>query len=128
MDNVIRKRIEQDLETTISRLHEPAAAVAALLGAVGTNSPFADAIDEVQASESRELGFATRERLLERVNRLREALDRVIRGEYGACAECGEPISPARLRAIPEAQTCLHCQDGLEHGRSERGWMEPALR
>ena len=83
-------------------------------GAIGEHCPFVDELDGIQASESREIGFATRELLLERVNRLSVALDRLDEGQYGGCVECGEPISPARLRAVPEVQACVRCQDRLE--------------
>ena len=78
------------------------------------NSRFADEVDEIQANENREISFATREMLVERVNRLSAALDRLNDGEYGVCVECAERISPARLHAVPEVQTCVRCQDGIE--------------
>ncbi|MBI4637467.1 MAG: TraR/DksA C4-type zinc finger protein [Candidatus Rokubacteria bacterium] len=71
-------------------------------------------MDEIQANESREISFATRELLVGRVNRLVAAIDRLNQGEYGTCVECGEPIAPARLRVMPEVQTCVRCQDRLE--------------
>jgi hypothetical protein len=58
--------------------------------------------------------LATRELLMERVNRLSAALDRMSEGAYGTCVECGDAISAARLRATPEVQTCVRCQDGIE--------------
>ncbi len=134
MDGDIRKRLEQDLQATVSRLRrmgEPLA-MEKFDGAIGDGSPHADEGDVIQANETREIGFATRERLLERLTRLSEALDRLERGEYGTCAECGEPISRARLSALPEVQTCVRCQDALErrglerHGR-ERGLGERAM-
>jgi len=68
-------------------------------------------------SESREIGFATRALLVERVKRLVAALDRLNAGEYGICVECAVAISAGRLRATPEAQTCIRCQDLLERQR-----------
>src|SRR2546428_9019392 len=94
-----------------------AVAVEECPGAIGENSAFAAEVDEVQANERREIGFATRELLVERVNRLSAALDRLSEGEYGTCVECGEEISPARLRAMPEGQTCVRCQDRIERRR-----------
>jgi len=47
-------------------------------------------------------------------NRLSAALDRMNEGAYGTCVECDEPISLARLEAMPEVQTCVRCQDRLE--------------
>ena len=48
------------------------------------------------------------------MNRLSAALYRLNEGDYGTCVECGEPISPARLHALPEVQTCVRCQDRIE--------------
>lgn len=125
----IRKRLEQDLKTAVGRLRQMGAAVAVeeLAGAIGDNSPFADEVDEIQANESREIGFATRELLVDRVNRLSAALDRLAEGVYGTCVECGEPISPARLRALPEVQTCVRCQDRIERFGRQREMDEAEL-
>lgn len=40
------------------------------------------------------------------------ALDRIEGGEYGLCAECGEPIPQARLELDPAAPTCIACASG----------------
>jgi DnaK suppressor protein len=116
----IRMKLETELREAIGRLRQMGGGVAAdeVPGAIGDNSPFADEVDEIQANESRELGFATRTMLVERVNRLADALERLSEGEYGVCVECGEQIAPARLRALPEVQTCVRCQDRIE--RMER--------
>lgn len=116
----IRKRLEQELRTAAARLRHMAGAAALeeLLGPTGEHWSYADEVDEIQANERREIGFATRELLVERVNALAAALDRLNDGEYGICVECGEDIAPARLHALPEVQTCVRCQDRIErYGR-----------
>jgi DnaK suppressor protein len=127
--DTLRERLEHDLNTTVARLRHPDGMVAVeeLPGLIGTNSRFADEVDASHASESREIGFATRELLVERLNRLSLALDRLNEGAYGVCTECDETISPARLQAMPEVQTCVRCQDRLERvgGRFARGATEP---
>ena len=40
-----------------------------------------------------------------------DALERIEKGTYGLCLECGKPIPQARLEAIPEAELCLNCAD-----------------
>ncbi len=45
-----------------------------------------------------------------------EALERVEKGEYGECVNCGEPVSDKRLDAVPWARYCLKCQDMQERG------------
>jgi DnaK suppressor protein len=114
--NGIRKRLEQDLRIAVGRLRQVggAAALEDLLGPSGEHWSYADEVDEIQANERREIGFATRELLVDRVNRIAAALERLDRGEYGICVECGEAIAPARLQVMPEVLTCVRCQDRLE--------------
>ena len=42
---------------------------------------------------------------------IRRALARMDSGDYGTCATCGEPIAPARLRALPTAEHCIRCAE-----------------
>ena len=35
-------------------------------------------------------------------------------GSPGICVECGGPIAPARLMALPSARTCIDCQREIE--------------
>ena len=46
---------------------------------------------------------------IEEIQAIDQALGRMDLGEYGLCAVCGEPISAARLRAIPYAVACAPC-------------------
>lgn len=121
----LRDRIQKELESVADRLRQLGGAVVIeeFPGAVGDNSPFADPTEEVQVQGEREVSFATRSLLVERANRLAEALERLKEGQYGICEECGEAIAPARLKAMPEVTTCVRCQDRLE--RSARR-LEPA--
>jgi DnaK suppressor protein len=121
----IRKRLEADLKEAVGRLRQMggSAALEELLGQ-SERLAYADEVDEIQANERREIGFATRELLVGRVNRITAALDRLNDGEYGICVECGEKIAAARLRALPEVQTCVRCQDMLER-RGRQHELEP---
>lgn len=41
------------------------------------------------------------------------------------CKECGEEIPEARLKALPHAETCVHCQQNLEsNGKFARHVMD----
>lgn len=111
-----RKALQHQLQQTMDRLK-------ALGGAVTVDDDPGAREDEGQGeaagdagriSEDREMGFAMRGLLVERANRLAEALERLRSGDYGLCEVCGEPIAPARLRAIPEVTTCVACQDAAE--------------
>lgn len=45
------------------------------------------------------------------------ALRKMEGGGYGICENCLNPISPRRLRNLPEARLCLGCERELERGR-----------
>jgi DnaK suppressor protein len=53
------------------------------------------------------------EQLLAEVN---DALDRIERGTYGRCENCGREISKERLEAIPYARYCIRCARELQAG------------
>jgi RNA polymerase-binding transcription factor DksA len=123
--NDIRRRLDHELEMAVSRLRPLGGAVSVmeLPTAIGDHGAFANEVDGIQVSESREIGFATRELLVERVKGLVAAVDRLNEGEYGTCVECAEAISTARLRAVPEVQTCVRCQAWLERqGQARARW------
>lgn len=44
------------------------------------------------------------------LSKVEEALRRFEEGTYGICEECGQPIPPERLEALPYATTCVRCQ------------------
>jgi DnaK suppressor protein len=114
--NDIRRALEQELKNTVDRLKGLGGAIAFEddPGAREDEGQGEAAGDAGRISEDREMTFAVRGLLVERANRLAEALDRVRSGDYGVCEVCGEPIAPARLRAIPEVTTCVACQDAEE--------------
>ena len=47
-----------------------------------------------------------------------EALRRLRNNKYGKCVECGNPISPARLEAVPHARMCIKCKEAEELRKS----------
>ena len=42
---------------------------------------------------------------------IEEALERIEKGTYGVCRDCGEPIAEARLNAIPWTRVCIACKE-----------------
>jgi len=104
----VKRRLEAELGRIMERLgateeREPSA-----------GPPWPDAMPGDNVGEDREISFATRSLLVEKAGKVLEALERLRNGEYGICQECGEVIAPRRLRVIPEAATCVRCQDRLD--------------
>lgn len=54
--------------------------------------------------------LALRDRNLQHLELVDAALARLDAGTYGACQNCGRPIAPERLEAIPWAAFCIDCQ------------------
>lgn len=75
-------------------------------GAFGTHP--GDAATDVSDAMDAELLLATTD---DQRRLVRDALDRVDAGTYGACAVCGHAIDDERLEARPEAQTCRQHAD-----------------
>ena len=42
---------------------------------------------------------------------IEDALTRIRHEKFGICEECGQPISKARLEAVPWARHCKDCKD-----------------
>jgi len=112
----VRERIERELASAMDRLRQLGGTVVIeeFPGAVDDDGPLADPADRGKIHQDREVILATRSLLVERANRLAEALERVRKSQYGICEECGEAIAPARLQAVPEVTACVRCQDRLE--------------
>ena len=112
----IESTLQGELQRTVDRLKDLGGAVIFedYPGAFGEGDQGDVGGDSVSATEERELTFSVRSLLVERANRLAEALDRVRSGDYGACQVCGERIAAARLRAMPEVTTCVRCQEAEE--------------
>ena len=79
MVDQVRERIERELASAMDRLRQLGGAVVIeeFPGAVGDTGPVADSVDRGQIHEEREVTLATRSRLVERANRLAEALERL---------------------------------------------------
>lgn len=46
---------------------------------------------------------------LSEIRMIQAALGRIADGTFGDCVACGEPISEARLNAVPHAARCVKC-------------------
>jgi DnaK suppressor protein len=104
----VRRLLNAELKGISVRLHRDAEASIADVN--GGNF-----LDVAQGLERQEQETLIASRLMEQARRLRVALARVNEGEYGLCSECGALIPAKRLVAVPDATTCVACQDRLEH-------------
>jgi len=103
------------------------------LQAGGDNTPLSEIADAMQIAEDQEIRATVLDSLIVRKWRLEWAIDRVRKGRYGLCVNCGESIAASRLVAVPEAERCMRCQAQVEglhrlHGPLVFGWIEAGER
>ncbi len=87
----------------------------ALQGMPGMGDILGDPVDEARKREEEAVWMAVLDRSQDFQVTVEEALRRLADGKYGRCADCGEEIALARLRALPFAIRCLSCQEIFEH-------------
>jgi DnaK suppressor protein len=81
----------------------------------------ADALDQVQQGEERDLAIRRIESTFSRIQSIKLALDRINAGEYGTCLRCEGEISAKRLQAIPWAGYCIRCQEAVDWDSQQPG-------
>jgi DnaK suppressor protein len=70
--------------------------------------------DDAVADAAAEMDVALVIRESRELQAIEAALGRIAEGSYGICADCGEGIGRARLKANPTANRCLPCQEENE--------------
>ena len=82
-----------------------------------------DFLDQGTLETNSNLELRTRDRCLEFIDEIDEALDRIQDGSYGYCEDTGEEIGLKRLEARPTARLCLEAQQWRERGtRRKARW------
>jgi len=66
------------------------------------------------------ISVATISHIAKELGELDSAVDRVVNGLYGICADCGGAIPRARLAANPVASRCTACQEAYELRKTKR--------
>jgi len=75
-------------------------------GGLSYDSNFADSS---QVTAERGEAEALAAKLRETLGEVEHALAKLDEGKYGRCENCGKPIQPARLEAMPAARLCIDC-------------------
>ncbi len=75
-----------------------------------------DYVDYAVNSYAREFLLSLTEMERKHLLLVEEALNRIDRGEYGYCQQCGEDINLKRLEVQPWARHCVRCQELEEKG------------
>ena len=106
----IRTRIEREIEA----LRQASEAGRDARAPVELDQTRQGRLSRMDAMQGQAMARASEARLRVRIRALQAALVRIEAGDYGECAECGNGISEARLRADPAAMHCVECAGRME--------------
>ncbi len=107
--NLLRARLEGERTRLMDELEQLQANVSTS-DERREGSPFGKREEEATETLELEKRLALEKRLREELARVEHALKKFEEGTYGLCDNCGQPIDPARLEALPQASLCLNCK------------------
>ena len=109
LEKHLREQLEQKRRRLLEELeHDPAVFADER---PGYSNHMADDASEVY-EQARDL--ALRQHAERQLQMVEHALEKLSKGTFGVCEQCGQPIDPARLRGLPQAMYCLSCQKRRE--------------
>ena len=88
-----------------------AGAVRPLQATMENNSRQGDMADQASGNNEVHIQLKLKQTDAKILQAIEDALYRIEKGTYGVCRDCGEPIAPARLNAIPWTRVCITCKE-----------------
>jgi DnaK suppressor protein len=116
MDNVELQRFQRYLEIHQEEALRSLSRLGDETRTVNPDCP-QDPVDLCTSNLSKESLFQRTSERRRFLHMIEAALARIQHGTFGVCVACGEDINPRRLDALPWTEYCLHCQQGIEHGK-----------
>ena len=81
-----------------------------LPASMDVNSRQGDLADQASGNNEVHIQLKLKQTDAKILQAIEEALYRMEKGGYGICRDCGDPISSARLEAIPWTRVCIECK------------------
>lgn len=107
--NMLRSRLESERKHLSEELAQLKASVRPF-DERREGSPFGKREEEATETFELEKRLVLEKRLIDQLAEVDHALRKFKEGTYGLCDVCGQPIDPARLEALPQANLCLSCK------------------
>ena len=82
-----------------------------LQASMDNNTRQGDMADQASGNNEVHIALKLKQTDAKILQAIEEALWRLEKGTYGLCRDCGEPIAPARLNAIPWTRVCISCKE-----------------
>ena len=102
---IVKKRLQRRRREILAASGRAATGVEELRGAERVSEPTEASQSEQLQHDLSQLGEVEQRE----IGLIDAALARADAGEYGSCRDCGEPIDPGRLAALPFVVVCAEC-------------------
>ena len=120
--NILRSRLEGERKRLVDEL-EQLKANASPKDERREGSPFGKREEEATETLELEKRLVLEKRINEQLADVEHALHKFDEGTYGLCDNCGQPIDPARLEALPQASLCMQCK--AQQAKNAKGKSPP---
>ena len=94
----------------------------AVSGSPAFDDRHSDFCDLASFESNANISYHITERQSRMIKKIKYTLEKLEKGEFGICEECGEEISEERLMARPVASLCIDCKRAEEKAEKSRGW------
>ena len=121
--NILRSRLESERKHLVEESEQLEANVRPA-DERREGSPFGKREEEATEALELEKRLVLEKRIKSQLAEIELALHKFEEGSYGLCNSCGQPIDPARLEALPQANLCLSCKAQQE--KNAKGKTSPA--
>ena len=120
--SILRSRLESERGRLIEEL-EQLKASASPTEERREGSPFGKREEEATETLELEKRLVLEKRITGQLAEVEHALHKFEEGTYGLCDNCGQPIDPARLEALPQASWCMNCK--AQQAKDAKGKSSP---
>ena len=120
--NLLRSRLESERKHLIKELEQLKASVRPAEER-REGSPFGKRGEEATETLELEKRLALEKCMKAQLAEVEHTLHKFEEGTYGLCDSCGQPIDPARLEALPQANLCLSCK--ARQAKNAKGKLSP---
>jgi DnaK suppressor protein len=110
LDDELLNRLKDDLLRKRGEILAASTGTKPLPESMDVNSRQGDLADQASGNNEVHIALKLKQTDAKILQAIEEALYRMEKGSYGICRDCGDPIAPARLEAIPWTRVCITCK------------------
>src|SRR6188768_4474711 len=110
LDETLREKLKDVLLRKRGEILAASTGTRPLPESADVNSRQGDLADQASGNNEVHIALKLKQTDAKILQAIEEALYRMDKGNYGICRDCGDPIAPARLEAIPWTRVCIDCK------------------